>query len=161
MKKLLILFFVFISTPIFATNIAVVEAQKVFDQSKQAKALQKQLEEEFAPRQKIIEGKQAELKLKVRNYEKNRLTLSDREVKEAEGEIIQLRQQYQKYAQQLQADLQKVQQKNIREIEQKIEKIVAEVAKKEGYDLVLFQGIAYHKSSINITDKVIKKMNGK
>jgi outer membrane protein len=151
----------FFSTSVLATKVAVVEIQKIFAQSKQAKAYQQEIENEFSPRQKILQGKQGELDLKVRSYEKNRLTMSDKEARTAEKEIITMRQEYQSYRQTLQQELQQKQQKNVRSVEARIEKVVAQIAKKKGYDLVLFQGIAFHNPSLNITQEVIDIMNKK
>ena len=160
-RNIFIVIGLFISANALAAKVAVLEVQKIFAESKQAKAYQQALEKEFAPRQQVLQGKQAQLQLEARNYEKNRLIWSDNEAKKKENEIIRLRQEYQQYGQELQQELKQAQQKNIRSIESMIEEIVEDIAKKENYDLVLFQGIAYHKKSLNITDRVLEVMNKK
>lgn len=154
-----VLLAMFISANVFAAKVAVFDVPKVFEESKRAQAQRRELQAEFSPRRKILQGKEAELQLKVLNYEKNHLTLSDKELKNLEKEILQLRRDYQQYSQQFQAELQEAQKKNIRAMELEIEDIVTKIAEKEGFDLVLYQGVAYHKKTLDITNKILIEMD--
>ena len=120
---------------------------------------QQQLQQEFQPRQTILEGRQAELRLKIQQFEKNQLTLSQAQVKASQQEIQQLQQQLQQLDVQIRQDFNQAQEQRMKPIEELIEQVIAEVAKDLGFDLVVYQGVAYFDPSLDITAKVLEKLN--
>lgn len=144
-----------------ATSIAVVEIQRIFENAKPAIKATRKLEVKFKPRQDILRGKQAELELLVRSFDKNQVTWSKSQVQKEQQKIIKSRRELQRHNDELQKDFQHERAEAMGKVEKIIEAAIAKIAKRKKIDLVIFQGVAYHKPSLNITKIVIDQLNKK
>ncbi len=141
-----------------AGNIAVIDMQKIFQNSKQVKQINDGLEKEFASQKKSLEALGKQLQANIDKFKKDQSVMDS---KTADNLKNSIRDQEQKY-QQEQTDLQRkqfeAQNKAMTEFLDKIKNIVKGMAATKDVDVVLPKNaLLYSKDNLDITDDV---MNG-
>ena len=151
MRYILILLFMSVTGMAFAQNIALIDGQKIISQIPQREDFEKKLEQEFKPVQQDLEAGQKKLQTKGRELEKQRLTLKAEEVEKREEELRTLQESLQRKARLAQQDFQARQEEINGQIELLIQDAIGVVAKKEGFEVVLFRG-AVAWSGVDVKD---------
>ncbi|MBI4309890.1 MAG: OmpH family outer membrane protein [Candidatus Omnitrophica bacterium] len=147
-----------LATAAFAKDlkIAYVDLSRLFDNYQKTK-------EYDAVLQKESEGFQKERDAminKIRDAQGKLALLKEDEKQKVQGDIDKQKNDLIEYDKQKRTELAKKRDEKVREILLEIEKIVSEMAKKEGYDYVLNDRVLiYGDQSQNITDKVLKALN--
>lgn len=133
-----------------------IDTSRVYQQSIQAQSIQKQLDKEFSSRQKKLQAMQNEgLKLKEA-IETGKVPLNQREAKIKQ--MLQMDQQYKEAAVQLAEDYNLRRNEEFASLQQNANKVIIDLARKEGYDLIL-QDAIFVNSKFDITDAVVKALN--
>ena len=138
-------------------KVAYVDLSRIFDNYEKTKEYDKVLEEHYnryenERNQKVeqIQAKQGKLSL-----------MKEDEKRKAEEEMQMMINDLQQYDMEQRADLTKRRDERIREILLEVEKVVADYAKKEGYDLIFNDRVLiYGAAGMNITDKILELLNG-
>ena len=142
-------------------NIGVIDTNLIFEQSSQAKAAQTRIEKEFKPRQEKLVAREKSLQEKMNNFERDKEVLSEKDRLAQSRDISRLQQEYQRLAQELNYDAQVKQREEVEKFQSLVSNAVNKVAKDGKYDLILpSHMLAYSSDAINITDKVIKALEG-
>lgn len=133
-----------------------IDTSRVYQQSVQAQSIQKDLDKEFAPLQKKLQVMQAEgLKLKEA-IESGKVPAAEREAKIKQ--MLQMDEQYKEAAAKLAEDYNLRRNEEFASLQQNANKVIIEMARKEGYDLII-QDAIFVNSKFDITDAVIKALN--
>lgn len=133
-----------------------IDTSRVYQQSVQAQSIQKDLDKEFAPLQKKLQVMQAEgLKLKEA-IESGKVPTAEREAKIKQ--MLQMDEQYKEAAAKLAEDYNLRRNEEFASLQQNANKVIIEMARKEGYDLII-QDAIFVNSKFDITDAVIKALN--
>lgn len=165
-KKLLISFgfaISLITVPTFAwaqTKVGVVNTERILTESTMAKNSQAKLEKEFSARQKDVETQGTKVQSMIQAYEKDATTLSASDRASRESKIQQEDQKYREMATKFQNDLNKRRNEELQALLDKANDAVKKVATSDKFDLILTEA-AYVKTDLDITDKVLKMLNGK
>lgn len=149
-------------------KIGVIEPQKILENTKEGKKIKASLEDYVKTRQRLIESEEADLK-KFQQDLAQPGTASSPAVQQAKEEgFRQKAVAYQRHVQELENDIQTKKREVLGEFTKKIEKVVMEIADKEGIGLVFDKGesgvgtlVIYNHPSINLTDRVIKTLDSK
>ena len=142
-------------------RIAVVDVNKVLNQSEAGKAAKKKMEARYEELKKSIDAKQEEAKKLKDEIDKQKLMLGKEKLKEKEdalqAKIIELR----KLTQEGEREMQGRQGELTREILKQIEGHIETVVKAEKYDLVLERsaGVVHVAESMDITPRVLELVN--
>ena len=141
-------------------KIATVDIQRVMQEAPQVQALRQSMEKDFGARQKQLTSDQDAFVKKQESYERDKAVMSADKRKQQEQDLINQRQSLLRKQQDFQNDLQKGQTEGLQRIEKLVRQAVEEIAKREGYDLVLLQGVgvAYAKPNMDVTDKVMEQI---
>lgn len=149
-------------------TIGVVEPQKVLDSTNEGKKIKEALGEYVKARQQMIEQEEGDLKQKQEEMAKQDAVLSPQAKQEKEEAFRQQVATYQSHLQQLEGEVQSKRKELLGGFTEQIEQVVREVAEKDKIDLVLEKGdsgpgtlILFSQSSINLTARVIKALDGK
>jgi len=158
------LFLVFVSTLSFAqSKYAYIDLLKVMNESKEGKNLRKEIEEKFSYYQS--KGKQIEEKIKEIKKQLESPLLSKQAKKEKEKEIEKLRAEIQKLTIEAQTVLNDMKKNAENKLMKKIKLVVKEYSQKNKIDIVFFNAmvspILYADKKIDITDEIIKLLDGK
>lgn len=141
-----------------ATKVAVVDMQKAIQTTEAGKKAKKELEGEFEKRKKELQKKEGDLKKMGEDLEKKRSVLSEEVLAKRQAEMQEEMLKYRETLNKNQMEIQKKEQDLTRPILEKMRKIIGEVAKAGGYQIVLESsaGVLYAEGSIDLTDQVIK-----
>lgn len=133
-----------------------IDTSRVYQQSIQAQSIQKQLDQEFSARQKKLQIMQKEgLKLKEA-IESGKVPVNEREAKIKQ--MLEMDQRYKEAAAKLAEDYNLRRNEEFASLQQNANKVIIELARKEGYDLII-QDAIFVNSKFDITDAVIKALN--
>ena len=152
----------FVSSSFGETKIGFIDMQKAIQETKAGKAAKTKLEGEFNKKKAELQKKEAELKEKFEDFDKKALALSN-EVKAKKQQELQIEmQKHQQLVAKSQMDIQKKERDLTKPIIEKMQKIIAEIAKKEGYTAILEKSeqlVLFAQPNIDLTDRVIKEYN--
>jgi outer membrane protein len=139
-----------------AGNVAVIDMQQIFQNSKQVKQINEGLDKQFASQKKDLEDLGKQLQANIDKFKKDQSVM---DTKTADALKNSIRDQEQKY-QQAQTDLQRkqfeAQNKAMTEFLDKIKTIVKGMASSQDVDVVLPKNaLLYSKDNLDITSKVL------
>jgi outer membrane protein len=160
-----IFIFVFCNQQPFAADVAkigVIDLQKILETSTAGKSIQAELKKEKDKMEADLQKKGSEIENIRKRLERESMVMGKemREEKERESriKINDFKSLQKKYR----SDLQKLEASLMNQLKIDIDEIVQEMGKKEGYLLIINKfGVIYSPNSIDITDKVIGKLNPK
>ena len=137
-------------------KIAYVDLSRLFDNYQKTKEYDAGLQKESEGFQKERDG----MINKIRDAQGKLALLKDDEKQKVQADIDKQKNDLIEYDKQKRTELAKKRDEKVREILLEIEKIVSEMAKKEGFDYVLNDRVLiYGDQSQNITNKVLKSLN--
>lgn len=140
-------------------KIGYVNVVKIIEQAPQGDAALKKLESEFGPRDRQLRKTRDTIKSLEEELEKNELVLKDSDRREKERDLRDLKRKLQRQTQEFREDYGIRRNEELRELEKIVHKAIVEIAKKENFTLVIHQGVVYADNQIDITEKVLKKLN--
>ena len=161
MKKYLALIILVILNTNFAyaeVKIGFVEVQKILKNAPQTVAANKKLEKEFTKRTAKLKKAVKKIKDKESAFRKNSMTMSDDERSKKQKEIQALKIDAQRTEREVREDIDLRRREEIAKVQAQVNVAVEKVAKEQGYDLVLYQGVAYAGKKVDITNTVIKAL---
>lgn len=141
-------------------KIGYVNAVKVIEEAPQGEAALKKLEAEFSPRDKKIVEMQNKIKQLDQDLEKNALVLKDAEHRSKEFEIVTLKRDLRRATQEFREDYNLRRNEELAALQKAVQKTIVEIAKQEGYDLIL-ESAVYASTKVDITDKILRKLGKK
>jgi len=150
-------------SPAFAEEmkIGVVNASVVLDQSPQKERALARLEKEFSTRSKSLESKHKELRAAQDKLNRDAAILSTEERQVQERKIINDQRELKRLQDEYSEDLSIRRNEELRKLEEEIAETIVELAKKESYDLVLYQGVIFASEKADLTSKVLEKLKAK
>ena len=141
------------------SKIGYINTTRITAESGPAKAAQAKLEQEFSKRQRELADQQASLKTMSEKFQRDDPTLSENQRTTRQKEFQELGRDFQRKQREFQEDLNGRRNEELQQVLDKATKAVKQVAEAEKYDLVI-QEVVYTNSKHDITDKVLKILNG-
>jgi outer membrane protein len=142
-------------------KIGYVQVDKILQEAPQTAESSKKLEKEFAPRSQELERMQKQIKDIETALDKDALTMSETDRKNKERDASNLKIDFQRKQRELREDINLRKNEELAALQDRINKAVTSVSEAEGYDLVVYGGVAYANKKIDITDKVLKSLGKK
>ena len=148
------------STPVHAAElkVGVVNAAAVMEQSPQKTRALSRLEKEFSSRSKEIETKVKSLRATQQKLVKDGAIFSVEERKSKERTLVSDQRDIKRLQDEYSEDLSIRRNEELRKLEKEIAKTITDIAKKEKYDLIVFQGVIYASEKVDITNKVLESL---
>jgi len=167
MKKGIVLFFLMLPLAVAAAQlkIAHVDSKIIFEGYKKTKTVQKQYDDQVSKWEQDAAKMQRELTEMKERLDKQSLMLSPEKKKEMESNLLKKQSQYQQFVQKIygrEGDLFQKNQEYSGPILKKINKKIQDVAKQEGYDMVLDRAtgsVVFWGSENDLTQKVLDQLN--
>jgi len=159
--KYIILMALCLSNQAFAaeTKIGYVDLQKAIQSTKEGKKARSQLEKEFKLKEKALKKKEDDLKKMSEDLQKKAALLSNDAKMKKQEEFQREMLDFRKKVSESQQEIATKERKMTEPILKKMAKIIADVAKKGGYTMVLEkreQNILWADNKVDITDEVVK-----
>jgi outer membrane protein len=161
LKTAIALCFLAISTPSLsesAVKLGVVNVALLLEQAPQAKSATASLEKEFSPQQAELKSLAGKLEKQQSAYQKNKTAMSDAQKISKEREISMLTREIQRRRNDVQELLNLRRNEELAKLQNVVNEAIKAIGKKEGFDLILYEGIAYTNERIDITKDVLRHL---
>ena len=135
-------------------KIAFIEMGQVM-QSPQALEIGKKLQTEFSSRATLVDQLKKTANDKRTALEKDSKKLSETELRDKSKQLSDLAVEVERKQRELGEDINLRKNEEMGKFQQQLNKAVSTVAQADGYDLIVYNNVAYASKKINITDKVI------
>jgi len=142
-------------------KIGYVNAVKVIEEAPQAAAALKKLEAEFGPRDKKLVELQGRIKQIEEDLQKNALVVKEADRRAREYQLNGLKRELRRATQEFREDYNLRRNEELASLQKLVQRSITELAKQEGYDLVLNEGVLYAGPKTDITEKVLRKLGKK
>lgn len=142
-------------------KVGYVQVDKILQEAPQTAESGKKLEKEFSPRTQELDRMQKQIKDLQTALDKDSLTISETDRRNKERDISNLKIEFQRKQRELREDVNLRKNEELGVLQDRINKAVTTVSEAEGYDLVIYGGVAYASKKIDITDKVLKSLGKK
>lgn len=141
-------------------KIGIVDTRKVMTTSQSGKNMLEKFQQEFRPREEKILNLEKELKEKAEKMQRNAAIMSDAEKIKIERELVTAQRELQRMQEAFREDSNIRYQEEMQQLNEKVRKAVQEVSEQEKFDVVLMnEASLYHSAEVDITEKVVKKLN--
>jgi outer membrane protein len=141
-------------------KIGVVQIERIVRDSPPALRAQKKLEAEFGKREAELTKTADQLKRMQDELEKDAVTMTEAQRRNKERDFNELNREFQKKQRDYRDDVNQRRNEELGQVIEQANRIIRQIAEAEKYDII-FQEAAYANPRIDITDKVIKAMEGK
>jgi outer membrane protein len=143
-------------------KIAVVNPQKLVEESPQGKAVQEAMRAEFAPRQRTLQQTEATLKTKQERLQKDAATMSEDQRVKAEKELRDGARDLQRAEGEFNDDVQARRNEELSRLQRTLLEEVRTYAKGQNYDIVLSgEAVLYSASATDITPAVLSALQAR
>ena len=142
-------------------KVGYVQVDKILQDAPQTAESGKKLEREFSPRTQELDRMQKQIKDLQTSLDKESLTLSESARRDKERDLSNLKIEFQRKQRELREDVNIRKNEELSLLQDRINKAVTTVSEAEGYDLVVYGGVAYASKKVDITDKVLKALGKK
>lgn len=142
-------------------KVGYVQVEKILQEAPQTAESGKKLEKEFSPRTQELERMQKQIKDMEASLDKDALTMSESDRRNKERDVSNLKLEFQRKQRELREDINLRKNEELSSLQDRINKAVTSVAEAEGYDLVVYGGVAYASKKVDVTDKVLKSLGKK
>ena len=136
-----------------------VNTDRIFREADAAKAAQAKLEQEFSKRDKEMQDLSKALKAASDKFERDAPTMSESQRQVRQRQLADQDRDLQRKNREFQEDLNARKNEELAQVLDKANRIIKTMAETENYDVILQEAV-YVNPKLDITDKVIKAMNG-
>ncbi|MFZ2313332.1 MAG: OmpH family outer membrane protein [Methylobacter sp.] len=158
-KIALFLGLLFITNVSFADlKIGFVNIPAVLEKAPQAEKAKKRLEQEFSPRDKQLVAQQKEIENMAAKISKDAAVMGKSEKAKLEDDILNKKRDAKRAQQQFSEDFNARRGEELGKLQNKIVEVIRGIAKDQGLDLVLTDGVIYASEQIDITAQVQQKL---
>lgn len=142
-------------------KVGYVQVDKILQDAPQTAESGKKLEREFSPRTQELDRMSKQIKDSEAALDKDGLTISESDRRNKERDVQNLKIEFQRKQRELREDINLRKNEELSSLQDRINKAVQSVAETEGFDLVVYSGVAYASKKIDVTDKVLKLLGKK
>ena len=144
-----------------AARIAFVSTERILRDSTPAVRAQKKLEAEFEKRRQELARMQDQLKRAQEELERNALTMSESQRRGKEQEFASLNREFQRKEREFREDANQRRNEELGLVIEQANRVIRQIAEQEKYDIIFQEMPAYVSPRIDITEKVMKALEGK
>ncbi|WP_423461091.1 OmpH family outer membrane protein [Ottowia sp. VDI28] len=140
-------------------RIGFVNTDRMLRDAEPAKAAQAKLEQEFSRREKELDAAGTALKTASDRFDREGPTMSDSQRQTRQRQLVEQDREFQRRRREFQEDLNSRKSEELQQVLDRANRVVRQVAEAEKYDVILQEAV-YINPRLDITDKVIKALNG-
>ncbi|MDD9884408.1 MAG: OmpH family outer membrane protein [Gammaproteobacteria bacterium] len=148
--------------PAHAQSMGYVDARRLINDSPQGKQQIRELEAEFAERNRELKVRLELFKEQEDELEKNRLALSEAELLERAADLREQERKLRRAQREYNEDHARRRSHHLGKLEKLITEVIGDVAKRENLDMVLQRAnLVYASEKIDLTDAVMKELEAR
>ncbi len=141
-------------------KVGYVQVDKILKEAPQTAESGKKLEREFSPRSLELDKMKKQIATIESELDQESLSLSEIDRRNKQRKASNLKIEFQRKQRELREDINIRKHEELSVLQDRINNAVKTVSESEGYDLVMYGGVAYASNKIDITDKVLKLLSG-
>jgi len=141
-------------------KIGFVNTERILRDAAPAVRAQKKIEAEFAKRDQEMARVAEQLKRMQDELEKQGVTMAESQRRTKEREISELTRDFQRRQREFREDLNQRRNEELAQVVEQANRVIRQIAEQEKYDII-FQDAVYANPRIDITERVIKALDGK
>jgi outer membrane protein len=138
-----------------------VHTERILRDSVPAVRAQKKIEAEFQKRDRELATIADQLKRMQNELDKDAMTMSETQRRSKEREFGELNRDFQRKQREFREDLNQRRNEELAQVVEQANRIIRMIAEQEKFDIIFQEMPAYVSPRIDITDKVIKALEGK
>ena len=142
-----------------AEKIGFVNTERIMRESAPAQRAQKKIEGEFTKRDQELSRLAEQLKRMQEELEKNAVTMTETQRRTKERELGDADRDFQRRRREFQEDLNQRRNEELAQVLEQANRAIRAIADQEKYDII-FQDAVYANPRIDITERVIKALDG-
>jgi len=148
-------------SPVSSMKIGYVNTERILRDAAPAVRAQRKIEAEFQKRDQEMARLADQLKRMQDDLEKNAVTMSESQRRTKEREFGELNRDFQRKQREFREDLNQRRNEELAQVVEAANRVIRQIAEQEKYDIIFQEQPAYVSPRIDITDKVIKALEGK
>jgi outer membrane protein len=141
-------------------KIGYINGERLLREAGPAKAAQAKLEVEFGKRERELTEQATRLKAAADKLEKDAPTLAESERNRRQRELVEQDRDLQRKRREFQEDLNQRRNEELANVVERANRVIKQIFDAEKYDLILQEGVVFAGARVDITDKVIRALNG-
>lgn len=160
-KKICVaLLFVLTSLNVSAADLKIgfVNVAKLLEKAPQADKAKKELESEFAPRDKKLVAEQKAIKQMEEKLAKDAAIMSDAEKQKLDKEILNRKREAKRMQDEFREDFNIRRNEELGQLQKAIFEAIQSLAREQKFDLLLTDGVVFASEGIDVTDQVERKL---
>jgi len=138
-----------------------VHTERILRDSVPAMRAQKKIEAEFQKRDRELAGIADQLKRMQADLDKDAMTMTESQRRTKEREFGDLNREFQRKQREFREDLNQRRNEELAQVVEQANRVIRVIAEQEKFDIIFQEMPAYVSPRIDITDKVIKALEGK
>lgn len=146
-----------VAGPALAEKIGYVDARRLIDESAQGQVQLKQLEQEFAARNREIKGKFDLFKAKETELQKNSVLMSPEDLQKETEVMRELQRELKRDQRDYNEEYNAKRNKSLADLQKVISEAVIFIAERDKFDLIVQQAV-YASEQVNLTEVVLKEL---
>jgi len=139
-------------------KVGVVSVERILTKAPQVEAVNTRMMEKFGPKRDELKKMEKDLQALQEKYKRNELVMTEDKLNDMKKKIIGKMQILKQKSMMLTQEVATMRRKELAKLQTSIRAIIAKIAKKDKYSLVLSDGVVYKNKKLDITDKVLDKM---
>lgn len=139
-------------------KIGFVNVPKLLEKAPQAEKAKKELEKEFTPRDKKLAAEVKDIKQMEEKLAKDAGIMSEAERQKLERELVNRKRDAKRAQDEFREDFNLRRNEELGKLQREVFEAIQSLAKDEGFDLLLTDGVVYSSEQIDVTEKVSKKL---
>jgi len=140
------------------TKIGFVNAARVLEEAPQADLARKQLEKEFAPRDKQIMKMQKDLKKFEEKLARDGAIMSESEKRKLERDVLSNQREIKRKTEEFREDLNIRRNEAFERLRKRVFEVIVTIAEKKKFDLIVSDGVVYASPRMDITKEVVEQL---
>ncbi|MCH8504397.1 MAG: OmpH family outer membrane protein [Ectothiorhodospiraceae bacterium] len=140
------------------TRIGFVNLGRVSAEAPQAEAARTKLEEEFSPRDREIAAEQSDIRSLEERLSRDGAIMSEEEQRRLQRDVVSRKRELRRVQDEFREDFNMRRNEELGRLQRYIFETISGVAERNGYDLVVSDGVVYASDQVDITDLVLDRL---
>lgn len=142
------------------SKIGFVNTERILREAAPAVRAQKKIEAEFSKRDQEMARSAEQLKKLQDELERQGVTMAESQRRAKEREFAEVNREFQRRQREFREDLNQRRNEELAQVVEQANRVIRQIAEQEKYDII-FQDAVYANPRIDITERVIKALEGK
>lgn len=139
-------------------KVGYVNAGKILDEAPQAKTAAVKLEQEFGNRKAQLVTAEKEITAQEEKLARDGAVMSEAQRRKLEREMIANKRELRRSEDEFREDFAMRRNEEVGKIQLSVKHIIEEMGKRENFDLILFDGIAFANPQLDLTEKILERL---